>query len=277
MDVCYDAERMTLRCAQLSTTLGSNESDLLLALIEGITDKEALISRVWGGRGLVVSDSSYYKTVHALRSKLMDVGLSRDTLKTLPRRGLILRCEIAVVSTDAAVEVKMPVIPEVEQDRPERSMTISEPAGIHGKQNDLNAAVSSEGCPAGNEKYSVNPSIALRDGLIRRNVHLFLPGLVFLGVLLPVIYAYLMFHKPPDLEPWKRVWEGPGATLYAEQSESMSKDDVLKAMAGFQPALVLKDTNYYVRKPLSQLLISCVKPESHGEALCVNYLRVGKK
>lgn len=85
-----------------------------------------------------------------------------------------------------------------------------------------------------------------------------------------------MFHKPPDLEAWKRVWEGEGATLYAEQSESMSKDDVLTAMAGFEPALVLKDSNYYVRKPLSQLLISCVKPESHGEALCVNYLRVGK-
>ena len=85
MEVCYDAERMTLSCAQLSTTLGSNESDMLLALIAGITDKEAIISQGWGGRGLVVSDSSYYKTVHALRSKLVDVGVPRDSLKTLPK------------------------------------------------------------------------------------------------------------------------------------------------------------------------------------------------
>lgn len=276
MEVCYDAERMTLSCAQLSTTLGSNESDMLLALIAGITDKEAIISQVWGGRGLVVSDSSYYKTVHALRSKLVDVGVPRDSLKTLPKRGLILLCEITMVSAGAVVERDMPL--HLEQVRPPASTGASEqPFGNDSKQTGSSEAASGKAELAEERQTSVIAPLPLRDGWTRRNSHLFLPALAFLGGLLPVIYAYLMFHKPPDLEAWKRVWEGQGAALYVEQSESMSKDDVLTAMAGFEPALVLKDSNYYVRKPLSQLLISCVKPESHGEALCVNYLRVGKK
>ncbi|MCE0782298.1 winged helix-turn-helix domain-containing protein [Pseudomonas sp. NMI542_15] len=276
MEVCYDAERMTLSRANLSTTLGSNESDLLLALIAGITDKEAIISQVWGARGLVVSDSSYYKTVHALRSKLVDVGVPRDSLKTLPKRGLILLCEITMVSADVAVERDMPL--HLEQDRPRASSGANEqPVGNDSKQSGSSETVAGKAELAEERQNAVMAPLPLRDGWIRRNSHLFLPALAFLGASLPVIYAYLMFHKPPDLEAWKRVWESDGATLYVEQSENMSKDDVLAAMAGFEPALVLKDSNYYVRKPLSQLLVSCVKPESHGEALCVNYLRVGKK
>ena len=117
MEVCYDAERMTLSCAQLSTTLGSNEGNMLLALIEGVTDKEALISRVWGERGLVVSDSSYYKTVHALRSKLVEVGLPRESLRTLPKRGLILLCEMTMISAGDAVETEVSTHLELEQNR----------------------------------------------------------------------------------------------------------------------------------------------------------------
>ncbi len=278
MEVCYDAERMTLSCAQLSTTLGSNEGNMLLALIEGVTDKEALISRVWGERGLVVSDSSYYKTVHALRSKLVEVGLPRESLKTLPKRGLILLCEMTMISAGDAVETEVSTHLELEQNRFEELAGGSESlVGVNSDQSDLNINAPGEVSLAEESKVLVTAPLAARDGLIRRNGHLLLPCLALLGVLLPVIYAYLMFHKPPDLEAWKRVWEGDGATLYAEQSENMSKDDVLKAMAGFEPSVVLKNTNYYVRKPLSQLLMSCVKPESHGEALCVNYLRVGKK
>ena len=238
MEVCYDAERMTLSSAQLSTTLGSNESDMLLALIAGITDKEAIISQVWGGRGLVVSDSSYYKTVHALRSKLVDVGVPRDSLKTLPKRGLILLCEITMVSAGAAVERVMPL--HLAQVRPPASTGASEqPFGNDSKQTGSSEAAPGKAELAEERQTSVIAPLPLRDGWTRRNSHLFLPALVFLGALLPVIYAYLMFHKPPDLEAWKRVWEGQGAALYVEQSESMSKDDVLTAMAGFEPALVL--------------------------------------
>lgn len=268
MEVCYDPERMTLSCAQSSTTLGSNEGDMLLALLEGITDKEALISRVWGGRGLVVSDSSYYKTVHALRASFVGIGLSRDSLKTLPKRGLVLLCEIALVSAESAPVRNVPV--QLPRDK--------ELADGDGRAVDDHSKLANVHAPFAEPTTAlvVDPPASC-GGLPRRNSQLLLPVLVFLGALLPLIYAYLIFHQPPDLEAWRRVWEGEDATLYAELSETRSKDEVLKAMSGFEPPLLLKDTNYYVRKPLSQLLVSCVKPESHGEALCVNYLRVGKK
>ncbi|MEG2043118.1 MAG: hypothetical protein RR068_18670, partial [Hafnia sp.] len=110
-DCYYDAEKMTLTRAQQSVILGSNESDLLLALIAGVTDKEQLISRVWGERGLVISDSSYYKTLHMLRTHFADVGLPRDSLKTLPRRGVVLLCEIRLIS--AEVPESVPAAPAV--------------------------------------------------------------------------------------------------------------------------------------------------------------------
>ena len=271
MEVCYDPERMTLSCAQSSTTLGSNEGDMLLALLEGITEKEALISRVWGGRGLVVSDSSYYKTVHALRSSFVEIGLSRDSLKTLPKRGLVLLCDIALVSTENVPVRKVAVQLAREQDRVEELTAGDEPTvHDHSKPAHSHAPLAEP-----NKGLMIDPP-ASRGGVIRRNSQLLLPVLVVLGALLPLIYAYLIFHQPPDLEAWKPVWKGEHATLYAELSENRLKDEVLKALSGFEPPLLLKDTNYYVRKPLSQLLVSCVKPESHGEALCVNYLRVGK-
>ncbi len=83
----YDPELMQLTRDEKTAQLGSNESDFLLALIDGVSDKELLISRVWGERGLVVSDGSYYKTLHTLRTHFAVIGLSRHAIKTLPRRG----------------------------------------------------------------------------------------------------------------------------------------------------------------------------------------------
>jgi hypothetical protein len=106
---------------------------------------------------------------------------------------------------------------------------------------------------------------------------LLLPALVVAATILPLFYAWLIFKKPADLEEWKLVWQEGEAKLFVEESERMSKDEIVKALSEFEPPIELSDTNYYVRKPLSQLLIKCVKPESKGEAICVNYQLVGKK
>jgi hypothetical protein len=111
----------------------------------------------------------------------------------------------------------------------------------------------------------------------RRYWRFLLPALVVPAIALPLFYAYLMFKKPADLEEWKLIWQEGDAQLYVEESEKMSKDEIVKALGEFEPPIVLSDINYYVRKPLSQLLIKCVKPESKGEAICVNYQLVGKK
>ncbi len=235
-DCHYDAEKMTLSRAGRSACLGSNESDLLLALIAGVTDKEQLIARVWGERGLVISDSSYYKTLHMLRTHFADVGLPRDSLKTLPRRGVVLLCEIRLVSTELTQIEAVPAV-----------VSPGEQALI----------------------AQTKPS--------RRHRRLLLAALVVAATVLPLFYAWLIFKKPADLEEWKLVWQEGEAKLFVEESERMSKDEIVKALSEFEPPVELSDTNYYVRKPLSQLLIKCVKPESKGEAICVNYQLVGKK
>jgi DNA-binding winged helix-turn-helix (wHTH) protein len=235
-DCHYDAEKMTLTRAGQSACLGSNESDLLLALITGVTDKEQLISRVWGERGLVISDSSYYKTLHMLRTHFAEVGLPRDSLKTLPRRGVVLLSEIRLVSVELA--------------EPE----------------------SESAAPAPDE-----PVFNIVTQPSRRYWRFLLPALVVPAIALPLFYAWLNFKKPADLEEWKLIWQEGEAKLYVEESEKMSKDEIVKALGEFEPPIVLSDTNYYVRKPLSQLLIKCIKPESKGEAICVNYQLVGKK
>lgn len=281
MDVYYyDAEKMILSRAERSTSLGSNESDLLLALIDGITEKEALISRVWGDRGVVISDSSYYKTVHTLRAALVDVGIERNHLKTLPRRGLILLCEITLISNAPLIDS-------------EKSELTDQSIGGDVEKGENNVVgESGNTAPAMLAQDAQLEQLTFKDeldfdldldsldgeaGFVRRHVHVFVLILAVLGILLPVVYAYLMYKKPPDLEEWKLVWEDKGVELYAEESESMSKEDVLTAMSGFARPLKLMDTNYYVRKPLSQLLISCVRTGSAVEGICVNYLRVGKK
>jgi DNA-binding winged helix-turn-helix (wHTH) protein len=238
-DCYYDAEKMTLSRSGQSALLGSNESDLLLALIAGVTDKEQLISRVWGERGLVISDSSYYKTLHMLRAHFADVGLPRDSLKTLPRRGVLLLCEIRLLSPEIqALEAPLAFVSDVE----------------------------AIGVDAPTMKTFSN-----------RHWRFFLLAVVVPALALPVFYAYLVFKKPADLEEWKLIWQEGEAKLYVEESERMSKEDIVQALNEFEPPIVLSDINYYVRKPLSQLLVKCIKPESKGEAICVNYQVVGKK
>nr|WP_256579957.1 DNA-binding protein [Pseudomonas sp. Irchel s3h9] len=234
----YDAEKMTLSRSGQSALLGSNEGDLLLALIAGVTDKEQLISRVWGERGLVISDSSYYKTLHMLRAHFADVGLPRDSLKTLPRRGVVLLCEIRLLS------------PEIQPPEPPLAV-VSDAAAI-------------------SDAPTVKTSA-------KRYWRFLLPATVVPAIALPVFYAYLVFKKPADLEEWKLIWQEGEAKLYVEENERMSKEDIVKALSEFEPPIILTDINYYVRKPLSQLLVKCVKPESKGEAICVNYQLVGKK
>ncbi|QUE93197.1 DNA-binding protein [Pseudomonas sp. SCA2728.1_7] len=238
-DCYYDAEKMTLSRARQAAVLGSNESDLLLALIAGVTDKEQLISRVWGERGLVISDSSYYKTLHMLRAHFAEVGLPRDSLKTLPRRGVVLLCEIRLLSAQTQASESPPALVNDAEPFIVDAPTVKKPFSHYWR--------------------------------------FLLPAILVPAIALPVFYAYLVFKKPADLEEWKLIWQEGEAKLYVEESERMSKEDIVQALSEFEPPIVLSDINYYVRKPLSQLLVKCIKPESKGEAICVNYQLVGKK
>ncbi|WP_197422779.1 winged helix-turn-helix domain-containing protein [Burkholderia sp. ABCPW 14] len=70
--------------------LSRNEARLLELLLEGPQTKEALIQRVWGEHGVVVTDASYYQLVTQVRNSFEELGLPRKLIHTIPRYGLEL-------------------------------------------------------------------------------------------------------------------------------------------------------------------------------------------
>lgn len=274
----YDHDKLLLSYPPLQTTLTSNEGHLLLALIEGVTDKEDLISRVWGDRGLIVSDSSYYKALHTLRHYLSEVGLDRSTLKTLPRRGVVLLQHIERVCGDNS---NHDVPSDLKPARPDSQtfeiatppsevatplLAISDP--LENSETPL-AATTEEQSP---------PALPRSSAVFRKYFYkAFFYATFFLGITLPVYYAYMLFNKPVQLEGWRLLWETPQAKLYVERGEKKTKDSILSTMARFGSSVGATGTNYYVHKTLSELLVNCEKPESKGEALCTNHLIIEQK
>ena len=262
----YDPELMQLTRDEKTAQLGSNESDFLLALIDGVSDKELLISRVWGERGLVVSDGSYYKTLHTLRTHFSVIGLSRHAIKTLPRRGVLLLCTVTLSSQREPHDDSVQTEPGAEN-TPIQYPAESGAPTLLPEPSSAQAVVIP--APAPSPVPAPQP----------RNYFRIIAGyaVVLGGLVMPVVYAWLMLCGPPELEGWKAIWSENGHTLYVESSEKLSRDDIAEHMKPFDPNLLFSGTSYYVRKPLSQLVISCEKPESKGEAICTNYQNVGKK
>ena len=274
----YDHDTFLLSYPPLHTTLTSNEGHLLLALIEGVTDKEDLISRVWGDRGLIVSDSSYYKALHTLRHYFSEVGLDRSILKTLPRRGVVLLLKIERVcddngSNDVPGEPE-PAVPDSltfdtrtpPSETPSPSLTISDP--LENSEAPLADPTAEQGIPAPSP-----PNEVKRRHFYKMPFYLTL----CLGTALPVYYAYMLFNKPVQLEGWRLLSETHGTRLYVERGEKTPKDSIISTMAMFGSFVGTTGTTYYVKKTLSELLVNCEKPESKGEALCTNYLIIEQK
>ena len=274
----YDHDKLLLRNPPLQTTLTSNEGHLLLALIEGVTDKEDLIRRVWGERGLIVSDSSYYKVLHTLRHYLSEVGLDRSVLKTLPRRGVVLLLNIEKVSSENSIndvenKAEPPIIDEFIIETGSACVQAQPSESINRDPQEtapLTKSISVLPSPAPLH----TPGKSIRDHVY--NAYLFYPS-VLLGILLPACYAYMFFSKPVQLERWRLLSQSENAKLYVETGDKSSVNDIISEMAVFGPGVGTTGTNYYVKKTLSELLVSCEKPESKGEALCTNYLLIEQK
>ncbi|HDR9109859.1 winged helix-turn-helix domain-containing protein [Burkholderia vietnamiensis] len=132
--------------------LSRNEARLLELLLEGPQTKEALIHRVWGELGVVVTDASYYQLVTQVRNSFEELSLSRKILRTIPRYGLELvpnRAELDDESLD---------------DEPERGEidTPAENAGVASAPDASCADQQSvpEPAAAGAENDSVGPTTA---------------------------------------------------------------------------------------------------------------------
>ncbi|EAA3445273.1 response regulator [Salmonella enterica] len=111
--VILDCERMTLSCAGESITISESERSLLIAFHEGLFKKDDLINYVWGRKGVVVSDASYYKLINQLRGSFDKIGLKGASVVTRPRVGVLLSVSIEPLS-DEAQNTPLPAVAETE-------------------------------------------------------------------------------------------------------------------------------------------------------------------
>lgn len=111
--VILDCERMTLSCAGESITISESERSLLIAFHEGLFKKDDLINYVWGRKGVVVTDASYYKLINQLRGSFDKIGLKGASVVTRPRVGVLLSVSIEPLS-DEAQNTPLPAVAETE-------------------------------------------------------------------------------------------------------------------------------------------------------------------
>jgi len=61
---------------------------LLALLLAGQHHKQHLTEEIWGSRGVIVSESNYYKVIRGLRNAFSEIGLDEELIKTIPRVGV---------------------------------------------------------------------------------------------------------------------------------------------------------------------------------------------
>jgi DNA-binding winged helix-turn-helix (wHTH) protein len=69
-------------------SLPENSLRFLLLLLEGVTEKEVIIDEVWREQKGAISESSYYGQLHTLRNAFLQVGLAKNLIRTIPRKGV---------------------------------------------------------------------------------------------------------------------------------------------------------------------------------------------
>ena len=92
-----------------TVTLNSPASRCLLLLIKNedtVVSQQEVMDSVWGEIGMTVSPNTYYQNISVLRKGLKKIGLSEETVITIPRIGLTLAAGTRIMKRD----INTPVI-----------------------------------------------------------------------------------------------------------------------------------------------------------------------
>ena len=103
--------------------LSKPASRCFLLLIERqgeVVSHDDFINEVWGKKGIIVTKNTYYQSISILRKRLKALGFDDDVIVTLPRKGLILSEEVAIIkqsdlnpeSVEAEAEAKEASAPD---------------------------------------------------------------------------------------------------------------------------------------------------------------------
>ncbi|WP_145932190.1 winged helix-turn-helix domain-containing protein [Yersinia bercovieri] len=88
-EVTFNPLQRTLTREGNVISLSESESCLLKMLLAKTCSKREVMYAVWEKRGVIVTESSYYKLVRQLRSSFKKASLDESLITTLPRIGIL--------------------------------------------------------------------------------------------------------------------------------------------------------------------------------------------
>lgn len=93
----------------------------LITHASDIVSQSTLLKVGWGERNNVTTTNTFYQAILTLRNALADVGLPRDTVKTISRRGLRLN-ESTHVETITHSQTEPPLAPFIKENNDPEEM-----------------------------------------------------------------------------------------------------------------------------------------------------------
>ncbi|MSE34301.1 hypothetical protein GKF98_22930, partial [Escherichia coli] len=100
---------LTNKNTQKTVILQNPASFILLYLLTncGVVIPQAQLVKIgWGDKNTITSVNTLYQTVLMLRNALSEVGLPRDLIRTVARRGMMITAEIQRTETESVENVE---------------------------------------------------------------------------------------------------------------------------------------------------------------------------
>lgn len=229
--VIFDYERMTLTRAEETVTLSESERNLLIAFYQGLFKKEELMGWVWGRKGVVVSDASYYKLINQLRNTFDKIGLSPSALVTRPKVGVELTLSMTPIATPASAQTPS-----------EEAQSLATESG---------------------ETPTLARQHALRAPAVKDWLCFALAALLMLsGIYASLRDRHAYFSAPIAYE---------GYQFYKVSDDKTSFADVKDAFAEVSSPLFKQNGRhiYYIRVPDTHIFVQCLNQLSVAEPKCI--------
>lgn len=229
--VIFDSHRMSLIHADKTVSISESEMNLLLAFYKGLFKKDDLIHWVWGRKGVVVSDASYYKLINQLRNTFDKIGLPPSSVVTRPKVGVELVLSITLIKPAASPQ------------------TLPEPLE--------HSAETFDETPTPYEHNK--PPIAYR----REWLFLALAALVMIAGFVANLWDSNSYFSAPVTHD--------GYYFYKVKKDKTSVEDVIAAYSELTMPVIKQNGRhiYYIRVPDTHIFVQCLNPLTVAEPKCI--------
>lgn len=123
-NVIFNPLKRTLSQAGTTVTLSENETCLLKMLLTKTCSKREVMHEIWEKRGVIVTESSYYKLVRQLRTSFKHASLDASLITTLPRIGILYSGSKEITTLDSVQNKKKGIISKLIQELSGRTLIV---------------------------------------------------------------------------------------------------------------------------------------------------------